>query len=77
MKSMKHGKKFLMVIGLLGFIASFQPLAYAYLDPGSGSYLFQILLSFMVGALFSLKIFWKKIAGFFSEIFKEKKGAKP
>lgn len=75
MKSMKHGKMFLMVIGLLGFIAFFQPLAYAYLDPGSGSYLFQILLSFMVGALFSLKIFWKKIAGFFSKTFKGKKEA--
>lgn len=56
-------------LAALTVFGCFQPSAYAYLDPGSGSYLFQILLSFILGAIFSLKIFWKKIAGFFTKIF--------
>jgi hypothetical protein len=40
-----------------------QPL---YLDPGSGSFLFQMLLATLVGALFAIKIYWKKITSFFN-----------
>ncbi|MCF7811102.1 hypothetical protein K9N50_08970 [bacterium] len=39
--------------------------AYAYLDPGTGSYLLQILIAGLVGAAFSIKIFWQKIKDFF------------
>jgi len=35
--------------------------AYAYIDPASGSYILQLLLASLLGALFTLKIFWKKI----------------
>jgi hypothetical protein len=35
--------------------------AHAYIDPGTGNYLFQILLTSVFGALFALKIFWTKI----------------
>lgn len=38
---------------------------YAYLDPGTGSFLFQIIIGAVVGAGFLLKVYWKKIAGFF------------
>lgn len=37
--------------------------ANAYLDPGSGSYIFQLIIGILLGATFSLKIFWKKIIG--------------
>ena len=37
----------------------------AYLDPGTGSYIFQILLAGLVGALFMLKMYWRKIVWFF------------
>lgn len=59
--------------GIPALLCFFQPSAYAYLDPGSGSYLFQILLAFALGALFSLKVFWKKITGSFKRIFPKKK----
>jgi TRAP-type C4-dicarboxylate transport system permease small subunit len=36
-----------------------------YLDPGSGSMLFQMLLAGIVGALFAVRIFWRKIKGIF------------
>lgn len=41
--------------------------AHAYLDPGAGSYIFQILIASLVGALFMLKVFWGRIVGFFSK----------
>ena len=41
--------------------------AHAYLDPGSGSYILQILIAGLFGALFMLKVFWGRIVGFFGK----------
>ena len=41
----------------------------AYIDPGTGSYIFQIFIAFLLGMLFSLKIFWNKIKYFFKKVF--------
>lgn len=38
---------------------------FAYLDPGSGSYILQLLIAALMGGLFGIKVFWKKIFGFF------------
>lgn len=37
----------------------------AYLDPGSGSFLIQLLIAGLVGAGFLIKAYWKKIKGLF------------
>lgn len=37
----------------------------AYLDPGSGSFILQILIATLVGGLFVIKSYWKKIISFF------------
>ena len=37
----------------------------AYLDPGSGSFLVQLLIAGLVGAGFIIKAYWKKIKGLF------------
>jgi hypothetical protein len=42
---------------------------HAYLDPGSGSFILQILIAAFVGGLFLLKVYWKKISGFFRNLF--------
>lgn len=34
---------------------------YAYLDPGTGSYIIQIVLAILTGLLFSFRFFWTKI----------------
>lgn len=39
--------------------------AHAYLDPGSGSFLLQLLIAGLVGAAFIIKGFWGKIKAFF------------
>ena len=40
----------------------------AYLDPGSGSFLIQLLIAGLVGAGFLIKVYWKKIKGLFTRL---------
>lgn len=40
--------------------------AYAYLDPGSGSYFLQLVLGIILGGLFLLKTSWKRIINYFT-----------
>lgn len=46
--------------------------AYAYLDPGTGSQLLQILAAGLLTALFFIKTIWRLILGWFSSWFKPK-----
>lgn len=45
----------------------------AYIDPGTGSLIIQILLAVLVGAGFAVKIFWTRIKSFFSKLFAKKR----
>jgi len=40
--------------------------AHAYIDPGSGSFIFQVVVGGLLGAAFAIKTFWRRILGFFS-----------
>ena len=42
---------------------------YAYLDPGTGSYILQLVIAGILGGLFAIKMFWFKIKSFFVNIF--------
>jgi hypothetical protein len=42
----------------------------AYLDPGSGSFLLQLLIAALLGGLFLLKTYWGKVVSFFRRLFK-------
>jgi hypothetical protein len=55
---------------LLGTI--FSQTAYAYLDPGTGSFIFQIIIASLIGAFFTIKMFWTKIILFFKNLFSKK-----
>ncbi|MEN6436740.1 MAG: hypothetical protein ABFD14_08675 [Anaerolineaceae bacterium] len=37
-----------------------------YLDPGSGSFILQMVIAAAVGGAFAVKVYWKKIKKFFS-----------
>ncbi len=39
----------------------------AYLDPGSGSFILQILLATLLASLLFMKSFWRKIIGIFKK----------
>ena len=53
------------------FLSLFEARAYAYLDPGSGSYLFQIMVARLVGAAFAIKTYWIKIKNFVKDLFQK------
>ncbi len=52
-------QKSVIVAFIIFFIFVSCPRAYAYLDPGSGSYLWQLLIAGALGVLFSLKRLFK------------------
>ena len=68
---------YLKLITFIFFIISicliFSQKAYAYIDPGTGSYIFQIVIASAVGLLFALKLYWLKIKTFFAGLFLKKK----
>ena len=41
------------------------PSAHAYLDPGSGSMMLQLLLAGLAGMALGAKMFWRRILAFF------------
>jgi hypothetical protein len=45
----------------------------AYLDPGSSSYFIQLLLASLMGGLFALGVFRKKVIAFFRKILSSRK----
>ena len=50
--------------------------AQAYLDPGTGSLLFQMLLASLVGAVVAVKMFWYNIKRFLSGLFSKNRAKK-
>ncbi len=67
--------KFVVTACLLAIVLClvFPSSAYAYLDPGTGSYIFQLVLAGIVGLGFVIKVYWKRIRAFFSSIFSKDK----
>jgi|ETNmetMinimDraft_26_1059896.scaffolds.fasta_scaffold226523_1 hypothetical protein len=60
---MKH---FIIIL----FIFAIAPIkAYAYLDPGSGSYIVQIIVASLVGGLLTMKVFFTRLKMFFRKLF--------
>jgi len=62
-------KIFLFVFFLITVIP--QPVS-AYLDPGFGSMVWQMIAAVAFGAAFTMKIYWQKIKSFFSNSKKDK-----
>ena len=51
------------------FYLLFPQAAHAYIDPGTGSFLLQILIAALVGTALSVKIFWNKVKNLFKKLF--------
>ena len=47
--------------------------AYAYLDPGSGSYIFQLIIGSLFGVIFAIKLYWNNIKMFLKKILSVRK----
>ena len=65
-------KRFMRLITTLVVLTLFYLIfprrAYAYLDPGTGSYIVQLLIAASVGLLFATRLYWNKIKTFFKNL---------
>jgi len=61
---MNATNKLIMGLVLLGTVGMTSP-AYAYLDPGTGSMLVQMLLGGVAGAMVIGKLYWQQVKAFF------------
>jgi hypothetical protein len=66
---MKRNRLFLLAVMVTAFSTVMLPTAQAYLDPGSGSFIFQAVIAGALGIGVTLKVFWGRIAAFFSGVF--------
>jgi hypothetical protein len=56
-----------------GFIALSVTRAHAYLDPGTGSLVFQALVAGVLGAFFSIKMYWHALKKKVQDLFQKDK----
>ena len=58
-----------LLILILLFPAIAPPPAYAYLDPGSGSFILQMIIAGFVTSMFVIKMYWEKTKNFMKKLF--------
>lgn len=46
--------------------------AQAYIDPGTGSFILQLLVGSLLASLLALKMFWAQVKGFLAYVFHRK-----
>lgn len=56
------------IILVLLLFSFFTDDSHAYLDPGTGSYIFQLIIAALFGVLLSIRIFWKNIKASFIKL---------
>ncbi|MDR4459142.1 MAG: hypothetical protein MRJ67_01235 [Nitrospirales bacterium] len=61
---MRHLGSFL-AISITLIVFGFENSAQAYLDPGTGSMVLQLLLGGIAGAVVILKLYWRRFVGLF------------
>ena len=62
----------LIVLMLISIVLLSHKNAYAYIDPGAGSMIVQVVIGVIAGSAMAIKIFWKKIKRFFLRFRKTK-----
>lgn len=69
---MKGSNQALSILFALTFLLLIPSEAHAYIDPGAGSYYFQLLIAGSLAFLYILKVYWGKIISFFRNLFSRK-----
>lgn len=74
---MQYLRRFIVVFIVTTFVfLSFLQEVYAYLDPGTGSYIFQVMIALIIGGLFAIKLYWAKIKMFIEKLFSKRDNKK-
>lgn len=66
----KNVLKMTLILAAITFF--FPNYAYSYIDPGTGSYIIQIVIAAFVAVSFMVKIYWLKIKNFIGRLFSKK-----
>ncbi len=62
----------LKIIFIVFSILLLPKISFAYLDPGTGSYIYQLIIAGIVGASYTVKVFWGRIKTFFIKLSSKK-----
>jgi len=62
----KGNRSFIVAVGVAACTLVWIPVANAYVDPGTGSFIFQAVIGGLLAAAVALKVFWRRIVGVFS-----------
>jgi hypothetical protein len=57
---------FVVAVGVAACTLVCIPVANAYVDPGTGSFIFQAVIGGALAAAVAIKVFWRRITGVFS-----------
>ncbi|MCA9473307.1 MAG: hypothetical protein MRJ96_09950 [Nitrospirales bacterium] len=67
----KFRSVFIMLVVTTMLIVGMSGSAFAYIDPGTGSYLFQMLMAGLLSSLFAVKMAWRNIKIYISRFFSQ------
>ncbi len=67
---MKKFFKYLFISNVLFFLSFAN--AYAYLDPGTGSFILQAIIGFLAAVSAGFVYYWTKVKNFFLNFFRKK-----
>ncbi len=73
MNALKKLNKTSLLLLVILFLSFSTKNAHAYLDPGTGSFILQVVAAGALGGLFAIKTFWGNITTFFSNILSKNK----
>jgi len=59
-----------IIVLLTLLLLALPSVAHAYLDPGTGSYVVQLLIGGLLGGLFALGMFWRRVLASIKRLFK-------
>lgn len=71
---MIHSRRTAEIIALLvAFYFLFPRRVYAYLDPGTGSYVLQLIMAGLLGVAFLAKVYWRNVKAFLSNLLRKRR----
>ena len=65
-------KHFLHAAVLLSALLALPAWAWAYIDPGTGSMVLQLVIAGILGALYTIKLYWRRISAVLAKLLGRK-----